>query len=302
MKLLAHSVESLASMTGDIPATPAARLRFGSDGILGSQPAPGKENGGDTRPDRASRPGHSRTASKPETPTPVPDHDLKRPSFQPVALSSPEASAHEPPVPRVPTPPSPSKELSKTLSAEDHREKHAAERQEAQTAAIARKFFSKTIPHISLDAYLTRMQRYCPMSTAVWLAAAYYVSVLAISHDGQQQPLVPLTPRTVHRLMLAALRVAMKALEDLRYPQKRFAGVGGVSENELRALEISLCYLMDFELQVDGSKLIEGVASLQRASKVSEKARFSIGGPPGGGFHLMKEGLALRMRKRGSND
>jgi len=77
---------------------------------------------------------------------------------------------------------------------------------------------------------------------------------------------VPVTNRTVHRLLLASLRVAMKALEDLSYPHQRFAGVGGVSERELAKLEISLCYLMDFELKVTNELLLEKIKSLQQLS------------------------------------
>lgn len=307
MKLLARSVEALSAVTGDIPATPAVNLvrRFGSDGILGSSTPPlpaGKENGGGSGASTLAkefRPSHSRQASRPETPTPIPDSDLRRPSFKPVTLSSPEASAHEPPVPPVPSPPDP--ELVRTASAEEKARQEMAEQQDAQQAAIARKFFSKTIPPISLDEYLGRMQRYCPMSTAVWLAAAYYISILGLPSFQQPSPLVPLTPRTAHRLLLASLRVAMKALEDLRYPQPRFAGVGGVSENELKGLEISLCYLMEFRLQVNGERLLKGAVGLQRAMVQAEKISASVSGATGGGFQLMKEALPLRLRERGKS-
>ncbi|KAF2094205.1 cyclin-domain-containing protein [Rhizodiscina lignyota] len=307
MKLLARSVEALAAVTGDIPATPAVTqiMRFGNDGILGSAtppPSAGKENNsgsGTSTPLKEFRPSHSRSSSRPHTPTPIPDSDLRRPTFKPVTLSSPEASTHEPPVPQLPTPPD--TDVVKSPSAEERQRQAIAEQRDAQTAAIARKFFSKSVPPISLDAYLTRLQRYCPMSTAVWLAAAYYISVLGLPSFNQQNPLVPLTPRTTHRLLLAALRIAMKAHEDLRYPQARFAGVGGVSENELKSLEISLCYLMDFELQVDGPKLLKGAVGLQRAMAQAEKMRFSMSGATGSGFQLMKEGLPLRARERGKS-
>lgn len=58
----------------------------------------------------------------------------------------------------------------------------------------------------------------------------------------------------------------MKALEDLRYPQHRFAGVGGVRESELRLLEISLCYLTDFDLQVTNEMLYRRTVGLQQAA------------------------------------
>jgi len=99
------------------------------------------------------------------------------------------------------------------------------------------------------------------MSTAVYLAAGVYIHKLSV-----EEKLVPVTTRTMHRLVLASLRVAMKALEDLRYPQHRFAGVGGVRESELRLLEIALCYLTNFDLQVDNTTLYEKTISLQQAA------------------------------------
>jgi hypothetical protein len=99
------------------------------------------------------------------------------------------------------------------------------------------------------------------MSTAVYLAAGVYIHKLCV-----EDKVVPVTPRTVHRLLLASLRVAMKALEDLRYPQQRFAGVGGVRESELRLLEISLCYLTDFDLQVTNDMLYKKILGLQQAA------------------------------------
>jgi len=100
------------------------------------------------------------------------------------------------------------------------------------------------------------------MSTGVYLAAGVYIYKL-----GVEEKLVPITSRTMHRLVLASLRVAMKALEDLRYPQERFAGVGGVRQHELRTLEISLCYLTDFELQVSNDMLYQKTIALQQAAE-----------------------------------
>lgn len=315
MKMLARAIEALSRVTGDIPATPAASImsKFSvSGGMFGSSTPPrhGKENeppGGDAGDDKPTplkefRPSHSRNSSRPHTPTPVPDADLRRPSFQPVSLTSPEAPTTEPPFPPIPTPPAETdtegSPLQSTSASPSEPRKQPPSRRDAQTAAISRKFFSKSIPPIAIDAYLARLQRYCPMSTAVWLAAAHYIGTLSLPSRSGTPPLVPVTPRTAHRLLLATLRVAMKALEDLRYPQARFAGVGGVAEAELRALEISVCYLMDFELQVDVLRLLRGAVKLQRAAQAAEHMRSSISGPSTArDFVLNKDVLPLRMRQ-----
>ncbi|KAI1186459.1 cyclin-domain-containing protein [Nemania serpens] len=119
-----------------------------------------------------------------------------------------------------------------------------------QHSAITRKFFSKAPPPISIEDYLIRIHRFCPMSTAVYLATSLYIFRLAV-----EERAIPVTRRNCHRLLLAGLRVAMKALEDLSYPHAKIARVGGVSEVELARLEISFCFLVGFELVVDEEAL-----------------------------------------------
>lgn len=114
-----------------------------------------------------------------------------------------------------------------------------------QHGAITRKFYSKNEPPISVHQYLLRLHQFCPMSTAVYLATSLYIHRLAV-----EERAIPVTRRNAHRLVLAGLRVAMKALEDLSYPHTKIAKVGGVSEVELARLEISFCFLAGFELVV----------------------------------------------------
>lgn len=114
-----------------------------------------------------------------------------------------------------------------------------------QHSAITRKFFSKQPPPISIEDYLLRIHRFCPMSTAVYLATSFYIFRLAV-----EERAIVVTRRNCHRLLLAGLRVAMKALEDLSYPHAKIARVGGVSEIELARLEISFCFLTSFELVI----------------------------------------------------
>ncbi|GJN67677.1 hypothetical protein PLIIFM63780_005120 [Purpureocillium lilacinum] len=114
-----------------------------------------------------------------------------------------------------------------------------------QHGAITRKFYSKKEPPITINQYLMRLHQFCPMSTAVYLATSLYIHRLAV-----EERAIPVTRRNAHRLVLAGLRVAMKALEDMSYPHNKMAKVGGVSEAELARLEISFCFLAGFELVV----------------------------------------------------
>lgn len=125
-------------------------------------------------------------------------------------------------------------------------------RERVQQNVLSKRFLSKREPPITLKNYLLRLQKYCPMSAAVYLATSLYITRM-VTVDG----VIVLNPRNVHRLVLAGLRVAMKALEDLSYPHSRVAKVGGVTERELSRLEISFCFLADFELRVDARALFD---------------------------------------------
>jgi len=153
-----------------------------------------------------------------------------------------------------------------------------------QHSAITRKFYCKQPPPISLEDYLIRIHKYCPMSCAVYLATSYYIHKLAV-----EERAIPVTRRNSHRLLLAGLRVAMKALEDLSYPHSRLSKVGGVSSRELVVLEVSFCFLTGFELCVRKE-------SLERHAKILRELAGRQGAVGGGvGFiPRMPVGKGLR--------
>lgn len=136
----------------------------------------------------------------------------------------------------------------------------AGTRDLVQLSVLSKRFVSKKEPPISLRDYLLRLHKYCPMSTAVYLATCLYFTRMVVV-----ERLLFVTPKNRHRLVLAGLQVAMKALEDLSYPHSRVAKVGGVSERELFKVEISFCFLVDFKLRVDAQMLLdEANALIQR--------------------------------------
>ncbi|KAF2237066.1 cyclin-domain-containing protein [Viridothelium virens] len=238
LKLLCDAVDALAKATGDVPPTPPV-----------SRPVTPKQS------ISAAKENASPRTSRPGTPSAVPAADISSPAFKKIPIGSPEAHPHEPAAPPL-----------ETLDPSTN-----ARRSPTQYEAIARKFFSKKPPPISLEAYLERLHRYCPMSTAVYLAGGAYIHSICVEERS-----VPITARTAHRLVLASLRVAMKALEDLRYPQQRFAGVGGVSGRELMFLEVSLCYMIDFELFMNVERLRAKMLALQQAGYQAERVKSKL--------------------------
>ncbi|MCJ1447466.1 MAG: hypothetical protein MMC23_007977 [Stictis urceolatum] len=224
------------------------------------------------------------------SPTSLHHQDIPSPHKTPIG--SPEAHPADPTVPIAAadsTDLRPRPDLSsRTSSAPDSDDGLAA-----QYRVLARKFASKAPPPIPLGAYLERLHTYCPMSTAVYLAAGSYIQRLSgqgfsspSSHTSPERNCeahpppafhVPVTPKTAHRLSLAALRVATKTLEDRSYPHARVAKVGGVSERELARLEISCAFLLDFELLVGVMEMREVARGMGRVW-VEERERERIDG------------------------
>lgn len=247
LKLLCAGIEALVRITGDIPPTPPP-----------SHPTTPNMKGMQAEKEEIVR-SHSYTSLKilkdrQRTPSGSSSHsneEIDGVVFKKQPLGSPEVRPTEPYV---------------VIGAN-------AEPLNQQHSAITRKFYSKQPPPISLEDYLMRIQKFCPMSTAVYLATSIYIHRLAV-----EERAIPVTRRNSHRLLLAGLRVAMKALEDLSYPHRRFAKVGGVSETELARLEVSFCFLTNFDLRTTSEQLLDHAICLKEISA----AQGAVGGYSGG--------------------
>ena len=229
LKILCNSLDLLVRLTGDIPPTPPV-----------SQPATSRMDIVKAEQENAARHAEDDRRQKRRSRQWVGD-DGDLPIKAKTPIGSPEARPSEP--------------LQVVES--------DIEPLITQHAAVTRKFYSKKPPPISLEEYLMRLHRYCPMSTAVYLASSLYIHRLAVI-----ERTLPVTARNVHRLVLAGLRVAMKGLEDLSYPHSRFAKVGGVTENELGRLEISFCFVTDFNLRVTSEMLLEHAKTAREGASI----------------------------------
>ncbi|KAL8948555.1 MAG: hypothetical protein Q9222_005264 [Ikaeria aurantiellina] len=140
-----------------------------------------------------------------------------------------------------------------------------------QDSWVSKKFNSKKPPPIPLEEYLLRLHKFCPTSTGVYLAAGLYIYQIVVHHRS-----ICVTPRNVHRLFLAALRVAGKANHDYNYHHNRFAIVGGVTAPELARLEVNLCYLADFELRATAEMLQKYAHIAKDRTRMYEKLEESM--------------------------
>lgn len=243
LKLLCAGVEALVRITGDVPPTPPLAQDI-EPNMRGMQIE--KENIVRSNSFKNFAELHQR----PRTPSSssASSDDIDGITFKKRKIGSPEVKAAEP-----------------YIVIGDN-----AEPLNVQHSAITRKFYSKHPPPISHEDYLMRIHKFCPMSTAVYLATSFYIHKLAV-----EERAIPVTRRNSHRLLLAGLRVAMKALEDLSYPHSRFAKVGGVSESELARLEISFCFLTNFEFKTSKEKLLQHAISLREISSLQGSMNFN---------------------------
>jgi hypothetical protein len=283
MRLLCAGVENLVALTGDVPPTPPSKVanlpnmrrmleekatlvRTHSEKNLSRlriDDGTGAQQAISTTPITADAP-----PSPP--PAPAPPSDAQPPP-QPAATPTPttatsttfknapiaqEAEAvdgvrlrHPPPSQHSP----PATQPYEVIIGSDQQPLNL------QHSAITRKFYCKKAPPVTMAAYLERMHRFCPMSTAVYLAASLYIHRLAVEERS-----IPVTARNAHRLVLAALRVAAKVHDDRLFSHVLMSRVGGVSPAELAKLEVSFCFLTSFDLAVSAETLRRHWAALRR--------------------------------------
>ncbi|KAH3682491.1 hypothetical protein WICPIJ_006521 [Wickerhamomyces pijperi] len=115
-----------------------------------------------------------------------------------------------------------------------------------QNELLTKRFMLKTPPALNSTEYLDRIHQYCQFSTAVYLSSAYYIYKLVVDLK-----LLKVTKLNVHRLLITAIRVGCKVVEDMKHRQEFIAKIGGLNMKDLLALEISFLFLIKFECQVN---------------------------------------------------
>lgn len=108
-------------------------------------------------------------------------------------------------------------------------------------------------PQISLAAYISRFQRYCSPSPATYLSIGNIVYELVVENG-----VLPVTARNVFRVFVGAFMISSKAIEDNLRSMKRYAAIAGVSETDLKQLELTMLLLVDCDIEVGRDNLTLG--------------------------------------------
>lgn len=142
------------------------------------------------------------------------------------------------------------------------------------------RFHSRTAPNISLSDYLRRIVKYTSVEKSCLLILLIYIDRVCELH-----PHFTVSSLTVHRFLITAVTVSSKALCDSYCTNSHYAKVGGISTQEINALELEFLSLIDWHLASTGPILQQYYANLveqhpcyqrQIISKVEEQTVTAI--------------------------
>ena len=106
-------------------------------------------------------------------------------------------------------------------------------------------FSSNTIPKISLEDYLLRIQAYSNMEKSTLIIGLIFIDKLCNISD------IVLTYYNIHRIVFSALLISIKYNEDSFYDNKYYSEIAGVNLKELKMLEYSFTTQVNFNLFVN---------------------------------------------------
>ena len=106
-------------------------------------------------------------------------------------------------------------------------------------------FSANSIPGISINDYLSRIQLYSGIEKSTLI-----LSLIQIDHTCKKSGLT-LTYNNIHRLLFAAVLISIKFNEDTYYDNKYYAEIAGVKLKELKMIEYSFLDLNDFNIFVN---------------------------------------------------
>ena len=115
---------------------------------------------------------------------------------------------------------------------------------EAYVLTTIKPFLSKTVPSISMHNFLERIVKYTKIETNTLILILIYIDRLC---DKQK---FRLNYFNIHKIILAAMLVAIKYNEDEFYDNMFYSKVGGVSKKEICKLEYEITTLINFEFFV----------------------------------------------------
>eukprot|EP01028_Stygiella_incarcerata_P007587 TRINITY_DN314_c0_g9_i1.p1 TRINITY_DN314_c0_g9~~TRINITY_DN314_c0_g9_i1.p1 ORF type:complete len:201 (-),score=38.71 TRINITY_DN314_c0_g9_i1:382-984(-) len=106
-------------------------------------------------------------------------------------------------------------------------------------------FHALKAPEIQIQSYLERIVRYGQCSPECVVLALIYLDRIVQRNEG-----FFLSSLNIHRLLITSIMVAAKFFDDRYYNNSYYARIGGVSAEEMNALELEFLTLTNFSLHV----------------------------------------------------
>ncbi|CBH18452.1 cyclin 2 [Trypanosoma equiperdum] len=108
-------------------------------------------------------------------------------------------------------------------------------------------FHSSHVPAISVWNYMRRIGKYSRCSPECFIICIIFIDRYVAATN------CPITFRNIHRLLITSMLVSVKLRDDSFYSNSYFAGIGGVSNEELNRLEIEFLMTIDWRTWVEPS-------------------------------------------------
>ena len=105
-------------------------------------------------------------------------------------------------------------------------------------------FSSNTAPQISIFDYLKRIQTYGGMENSTLILSLIYIDRLCEKN-------ITLTKFNIHRILFAAILIAVKYNEDSFYENSYYAQIAGIKNKELKVIEYTFLEMINFNAYVD---------------------------------------------------
>ena len=106
-------------------------------------------------------------------------------------------------------------------------------------------FSADTIPCISLEDYLIRIQTYSNLEKNTLITSLILIDRLSKLSD------IALTYYNIHRILFTSILLSIKYNEDSYYDNKFYAEIAGINLKELNILEYTFSYMIDFRFFIN---------------------------------------------------
>ena len=128
-------------------------------------------------------------------------------------------------------------------------------------------FSANSIPNISINDYLTRIQLYSGIEKSTLI-----LSLIQIDHICKKTELI-LSYYNIHRLLFTAVLISIKFNEDTYYDNKFYAEIAGVKLKELKLLEYTFMELNDFNVFINHKEYEQYRKYLEEFDKIPDEEK-----------------------------